>query len=304
MQLPQNKHLFVRTLRWETENLDDIASGAQILTFRSSLGLRPYQRLDLLFLPDEVDFTLVPCKDAKTMQLVLKPVCMPQYISDQDLTWEDKEVMANFKNVKLVTVRNGLPIQFKDDPTSFKHVRESQHTEHGSHGFQDFLRIITGSNLIVCFSVRAHRKLHPKKRVGDLFCWRNQDEQKSRLSIRWRKPTNEPPSWTTATLISIENSGDNRLHAQLAGISHRHLLDLSNLKAAGGRETTGMDKSQTWFFQVEDGSAIPAWYNRCKQALSKQTVTNEAFVPVRSELLTMISKLALTSLVELIKPRP
>lgn len=269
MQLPDDRRLTIRSFPWKVEGHEKSGSGSHVLSIRYAPNSRQYQRLESLFLPDRIDFTWGLDKARKHVELVIIPVWIPHYISDQDPFYEDQEDRATCKGVELVALTKGYTIILEEDPknvSTTEHAKGTQHIERATPNFQHFLSTLAGSDLLVAFSITASPPGSWRKRPADVLCFRNQDDEISQLAIRWKEAGSAMSGWTTASLVKIlAVPKDNVLEVQLASRQDGHLLGLARVTAVGGKGKKSTDKSaEKWLFQVEDGSATPTEYNDCK----------------------------------------
>ena len=230
------------------------------------------QRLETLWLPDEVDLSWSISQGQMPVNLVIKTVWIPRYISNQDPIYEEPEDEAKCDRIELVPLSKGYTIHLVRDPenpNTIEYGRSHQHIQRAAWNFQRLLTALTGLNFLTSFSMTALRGLR-KDLPADVLCFRKQGDKNSRMAFRWKGRHEVTTSWTTATLTSVLQVVNRKqvLEVELINREDGHSLVLAGVTAKGARANQHNEKSQKMTFRVQQGSVYPFELNTCEYTLS------------------------------------
>ena len=253
-----------------------------MVCLRQLLRSTQTSRLEPLFVPDNIDFTLslgrdqrfdFPSslgRDRRYTALGSESFWVPRYRSNLEEEYE-RPGKAIFDRVELTRIHKKYFICFKeacDEPHD--PVREPVREEGTNHpgtpnswnkDLQHFLNTLTGWNLLVIFvasDVRRKTRTYslnrrPTPRLADVLCFQKLGE--TRIAIRRKDAEYETIDWTTAELVEINvDTSIERLTLKLESRQTGTKLALATVTAADVETNNDTDKTETWHITVASGS--------------------------------------------------
>ena len=284
MCLSDHRLLTVHEHRWKYA--DKSGAGSHVACLRQPLSSTKPARIEPLFVPHDIDFTLPLGKNQRYTKIGSQFFWVPQYRSNLEEEYE-RPGKAIFKSVQLAPLQKEYFISFEEaceisnDTAHEKAQKEGTNETRNfcNENLQHFLSILTGWNLVVIF---AASDVKPKSwgpsftkrpRPADVLCFRN--GQETRVAIRRKDPDKEyTMDWTSASLIEAHvNTVAEELYLTLTSRQTGRTLALATVTAASGEAEKIVDKTEIWVVTVTSGSGelrstiVVSPISRCRHIL-------------------------------------
>lgn len=230
-------------------------------------------RLEPWFIPDTVDFALPPGRDQTFNKLVLEPLWVPQYRSDEFLWRASLPEKGKFESVELVRSTKNFEINFDVRHNVPPDTAEQIVTQGAlyqpdlnrlcnENNLQELLSVLTGWTSISIFSATNFRQRglmsHSINGPANVLCF--QKNGVTRVAVRTFKTTDRDANtldWRTATLAEGEdgvyvNTATKELDMKLESIQVGYTLALSSVSAVGSKSSS---KTRRWVFTMNSAKA-------------------------------------------------
>ena len=257
-------------------------------------------RLEPLFVPNTIDFTLPLQNDHRYTKLVSKNFWVPEYRSNVRDRYEKPDDKGICDSVELVLLRADYTFDFEagsqddDEP-------QSSHVHFTLPNLRLFLKSLTGWNPVVFFPATDVRQKTlwrtSKEQPADVLCF--EKDNVKRIAIRRKSAIDESTKWVTATLENSLHIKSSKLEMTLKLTQKGGSLALAALNATDGDAKRPMQRSEDkkdWIFTVktlEGGPENTQWGAReVYLALnSRNKVGSSAAQQFRGRNLTMICRI-------------
>ena len=284
MCLSDHRLLTVHEHRWKYA--DQGGAGSHVACLRQPLSSTKPSRLEPLFVPHDIDFTLPLGKDQRYTKIGSQFFWVPQYRSNLEEEYE-RPGKAIFQSVQLAPIQKDYLISFKEasetsNDTGHENAQRegtNETTNSCNENLQHFLSILTGWNLVVVFAALDVKpkswgpSFTKRQRPADVLCFRK--GQETHVAIRRKDPDKEYTiDWTSASLIEAHvNTVAEELYLTLTSRQTGRKLALATVTAADGEGEKVVEKTEIWVVTVTSGSGeirstiVVSSISRCRHTL-------------------------------------